>query len=76
MIHWWNLKLTATCQATSRPKPPQPLRMRELPKHNSNPNPNPNFDTVYANFFGPLPTEETLFVLIDGRSRYPVTIPT
>ena len=53
------------CQATGRPKPPQPLKMREIPKD--------NFDTVYMDFLGPLPTGETLFVLIDGRSRYPVT---
>ena len=52
------------CQATGRPKPPQPLNMREIPKE--------NFDTVYMEFLGPLPTGETLFVLIDGRSRYPV----
>jgi hypothetical protein len=53
------------CQATGRPKPPQPLLMREIPKE--------NFDTVYIYFLGPLPSGETLFVLIDGRSRYPVT---
>ncbi|CAB4012329.1 PREDICTED: uncharacterized protein K02A2.6-like [Paramuricea clavata] len=53
------------CQATGRPKPPQPLLMREIPKE--------NFDTVYIDFLGPLPSGETLFVLIDGRSRYPVT---
>jgi hypothetical protein len=39
--------------------------MREIPKE--------NFDTVYIDFLGPLPSGETLFVLIDGRSRYPVT---
>ena len=39
--------------------------MREIP--------NDNFDTVYMDFLGPLPTGETLFVLIDGCSRYPVT---
>ena len=53
------------CQATGRPKPPQSLKMREIPKE--------NFDTVYMDFLGPLPTGETLFVLIDGRSRHPVT---
>ena len=53
------------CQATGRPKAPQPLQMREIPKE--------NFDTVYIDFLGPLPSGETLFVLIDGRSRYPVT---
>ena len=53
------------CQATGRPKPPQPLLMREIPKE--------NFDTVYIYFLGPLPSGETLFVLIDGRSRYQVT---
>lgn len=51
------------CQATGRQKPPQPLQMRELPSE--------NFDTVYIDFLGPLPTGETLLVLIDGRSRYP-----
>ena len=40
--------------------------MREIPKE--------NFDTVYIDFLGPLPISgETLFVLIDGRSRYQVT---
>ena len=53
------------CQATGRPKAPQPLQMREIPKE--------NFDTVYIDFLGPLPSGQTLFVLIDGRSRYPVT---
>ena len=53
------------CQATGRRKPPQTLKMREIPQE--------NFDTMYMDFLGPLPTGETLFVLIDGRSRYPVT---
>ena len=39
--------------------------MHEIPKE--------NFDTVYIDFLGPLPSGETLFVLIDRRSRYPVT---
>ena len=30
-----------------------------------------NFETVYIDFLGPLPTGETLLVLIDGRSRSP-----
>ena len=55
-----------TCRATGRPNAPQHLQMREIPKE--------NFDTVYIDFLGPLPISgETLFVLIDGRSRYQVT---
>ena len=53
------------CQATGCPKAPQPLQMHEISKE--------NFDTVYIDFLGPLPSGETLFVLIDGHSRYPVT---
>ena len=53
------------CQATGRPKPTQPQKCAKLLQE--------NFDTVYMDFLGPLPTGETLLVLIDGRSRYPVT---
>ena len=53
------------CQATGRPRAPQPLQVRETSKE--------NFDTVYIDFLGPLSSGETLFVLIDGRSWYPVT---
>ena len=52
------------CQASGREKPPQPLCMSSLPEE--------NFEKVYVDFLGPLPSGESLLVVLDGRSRYPV----
>ena len=52
------------CQASGREKPPQPLCMSSLPEE--------NFEKVYIDFLGPLSSGESLLVVLDGRSRYPI----
>ena len=46
------------CQASGREKPPQPLCMSSLPEE--------NFEKVYIDFLGPLPSGESLLVVLDG----------
>ena len=51
------------CQATTQGNPPEPLQSREMPKG--------PWQTLHLDFYGPLPTNEYLFVTIDSYSRYP-----
>lgn len=53
------------CQAATPPtsKKMEPLRMTKMPST--------AWQTVYADFCGPFPTGEKMFVVIDGHSRYP-----
>ena len=50
------------CQVTSRPNPPEPLRSTELP---SGP-----WEDVAVDFLGPLPSGDSILVVIDYYSRY------
>ena len=52
------------CQASGCEKPPQPLCMSSLPEE--------NVEKVFIDFLGPLPSGESLLVVLDGRSRYPI----
>ena len=50
------------CQTVAKPSPPEPLRPTELP-------PGP-WQDVAVDFLGPLPTGESILVVIDYYSRY------
>ena len=52
------------CKANSNLPPPEPITMSELP---SSP-----WSDISIDFFGPLPTGETLLVIIDLYSRFPL----
>ena len=52
------------CQASGRERPPQPFCMSSLPEE--------NFEKVYVDFLDPLLSGESLLVVLDGRSRYPI----
>ena len=52
------------CQASGCETPPEPLCMSLLPDE--------NLDKAYVDFLGPLPSGESLLVVLDGRSRYPI----
>ena len=52
-----------SCQVQSRQPPPQPLKPSAMPPH--------AWHTVHVDLCGPLPTGETLLVVIDSASRWP-----
>lgn len=51
------------CQTVSRTRPREPLSATKMPKS--------PWDTLYLDFYGPLPTSEYLLVAIDRYSGYP-----
>ena len=51
------------CQAVGSPKPPAPLKMTDMP--------NGAWEVVHVDFYGPLPSNDYLLVVIDRYSRYP-----
>lgn len=57
------VKECLACQAVGQPAKPAPLNPMPIPLQ--------AWDTVYADFPGPLPSKDLLLVVIDGRTRFP-----
>ncbi len=51
------------CEVNGTINPPEPLLTPETPEG--------PWQTMHADFYGPLPTEQYVLVLIDKYSRYP-----
>ena len=51
------------CQVNGPANPPEPLRTPDMPDG--------PWQTIHADFYGPLPTGQNVIVLIDKYSRYP-----
>ena len=58
------IKDCATCQSVTNSKKIEPLHMSEMPDK--------PWTYLSADFCGPLPTGDLLFVIIDEHSRYPI----
>ena len=57
------VKECLACQSVGQPAKPAPLVTMPIPTHAC--------DTVYADFLGPLPINDLLLVMIDGRTCFP-----
>ena len=70
-VYWKSLEKDLTdfitkcvpCQANTKSVNPEPIRMSELSNH--------PWEEVVLDFYGPLPSGESLLVVMDSYSRYP-----